>query len=474
MNTGRRAADLRLLLSSTASSAVVLGQGPVADAWRTGLAAAGVAPPGYGRPDLVVAGPDEADRAARLTADHVVVIGRSRARPLRAAGLTPQRVLVRPGADGPRLVLPLDRHTIAWASRTFSRGLLRPAALRAAGAVARTSTIGSTLLASRGPGLPALCRPALDAGVSAGASAALWLGGGDDLQRVVFHLLEPGSATASVVVKSSRVAGYRAPFERDAAGLSLAAANGPLTRAHVPALLVSADVGGHAVSVESAAPGRSLSDVLLERGNDALPSVLAIADWARALVRERPVGPDGMLAERDRLRRDVLPHFPQVSTELVGALPPLTGGLAHHDLGSWNILVTEQPGDFVVVDWESARRPALPLWDAVYLLTDALVTMQGPADSVVRAARAVELLAGRGRHGELLLRQVRANCAEAGVPLASAGPLVTLMWLHHACSHSLRTAAGGAVGRTPGHLGRIGPLWLVDERLGVRWPALTG
>jgi hypothetical protein len=145
--------------------------------------------------------------------------------------------------------------------------------------------------------------------------------------------------------------------------------------------------------------------------------------------------------------------------------------LQHNDLGCWNIMV--DGSGFTVVDWESARRPGLPLWDLVYFLTDALAGLDGALSPSEQDEHTHRLLRGELPSSHVLFGWLREAVDELDLPPDSVGKIVTLGWLHHGLSHPARTSAVGeyAAGPTgpPAPASRIAPYWLDDPLLGPQW-----
>src|SRR6266508_3246896 len=129
--------------------------------------------------------------------------------------------------------------------------------------------------------------------------------------------------------------------------------------------------------------------------------------------------------------------------------------------------------DEAVLDWESARRPGLPLWDLLYFLVDALPLVEGARTPAERADRALALLRGASVWSLMLFDWLRKAAAAAAMPPAAIGPVATLCWLHHGLSHVTRGRA--ATGIEPGASVSIPPVeriaagWLADPALGPDW-----
>ena len=467
-----RRADLRFALPAPVRRATVLGL----PEWREALTLAGIAVvDGSSAADLAVAPTSRAGEAARSGTPMIVLEGRTATR-LRLDGFRIRRYLPLPGLSDPDLVLPLERDTPAdyallrWrpAEARLKRARNRAvAALVRAGAVAPLRPLG--FAAAREDGPPFLISAAAALGVPADARWFMTLGQGDVLTRAAFHLFPRGSSDPAWVLKFARVPGHDEPFVRDEQGLRLAQEAGDVVARHAPHLVGRLEAHGLPLSVETAAIGERLSTLL--RRTEATEQIERVAGWLVEVGRST-AGPSAELGpERRRLAEEVLPSWPGVPADLVARLPPLPGVLQHNDVGSWNIVVGED--GFVVLDWESARRPGLPLWDLLYFLVDALPLVEGARTPAERADRAMALLRGASVWSPMLFDWLRKAAAAAAMPPAAIGPVATLCWLHHGLSHVTRGRA--ATGIEPGASVSIPPVeriaagWLADPALGPDW-----
>jgi hypothetical protein len=244
------------------------------------------------------------------------------------------------------------------------------------------------------------------------------------------------------------------------------------------------DVDGVHASLETAAAGRRLRDVLRTPGERATKVRLIerIGGWILELAKLTQTSPEAMGAERKRLRSDVVPRWSElgVRSELVDELPPLAAVVQHNDLGTWNVVADD--GDFVVVDWENAREAALPLWDLLYFLGDAFVLLDG-SDAPEHApeqlpARMVRLFAGGASSSPLLFSWVRRAVEAAAVPPDAVGPIATLCWLSHSLSAGVQNVDLAAL--TPREPPRLhgfegmARAWMAHPQLGPRWSVWRG
>jgi hypothetical protein len=479
--------DPRFLLPHRVARAVVLGE---LDEWRAGFVSAGVEVAGSaGRepPDVVVSTAHLAAGASSMGARSVIVEG-SRESTFRGGDYRTRRALLRPTRERPTLALPLDHPTRAayalerWSvvDRRWKAARMRTA--RALVSRGRFPGWASPLVtvATRDGGPPELIAAAAEVGIPADAGWFLTFGQGDSLSRNAFQLFRPESDHPDWILKFARVAGYSERFDNDERGLELARAAGGVVAERSPRLVGRFDVEGLHASVETAAVGGRLRDLLATPGNRTvkLAVIDRIGEWIVELGRLTRGAAETTAAERKRLRTEVLPSWSELgaSTDLVDALPPLPAVLQHNDLGTWNVVADER--EFVVVDWENVREGALPLWDLLYFLADAYVLVDGPAGPEQLPARVARLFAGEAPSSPLLFAWVRRAVDEAGVPPDAVGALVTLCWLSH--GHALGAHNDDLAVFTPGDPPRahgiegIGRAWLTHPALGSGWSVWRG
>jgi Ser/Thr protein kinase RdoA (MazF antagonist) len=454
--------------------------------WRSGLRLAGVeVAEGLDdhRPlDLVVSTGRHAATAGRANTRSVIVEG-SRDGPLRRRDFRTRRLLLRPARERPTLALPLDPPgPVSYAverwsvvDRRWKSARMRGARMLVSRGLFPSWASPVVTVASRDEGPPTLVAAARELGVPGDVNWFLTFGQGDALSRNAFQLFRAGSSRPDWILKFARIAGYRERFDDDERGLRLAHAAGDIIAAHVPRLVGRFDVDGLHASLETAATGRRLRDALRAPGDRAgkLGLVERIADWILSLGRLNTACSEATAAERDRLRRDVVPRWRElgVDASLVENLPPLAGVTQHNDLGTWNVVTDAH--DFTVVDWENAREAGFPLWDLVYFLTDALVLLDGSDTAEHLPARMARLFAGEAPTSTLLFAWVRRAVAAAAVPADSVGAIVTLCWLSH--SQALDAHKADLAVRIPHDPARLHGLegmaraWMDHPALGPTW-----
>ncbi len=480
--------DPRFVLPHRVSRAVVLGG---LEEWRTGLASAGIEVSDDSShrepPDLVVSSARLAGEARNTRARSIIVEG-SRERPFRGGDYQARRFLLRPTRERPTLALPLDQPApVSYALERWSvvDRRWKTARMRAARVLVSRGLFPSwaspvVTVATRAAGPPTMVAAAGELGVPSDVSWFLTFGQGDALSRNAFQLFRGGSDQPDWVLKFARVAGYSERFDNDELGLQLAHAAGGVVAAHAPQLVGRFDVDGVHASLETAAAGRRLPDVLIAPGdrNAKLRLIERIGEWIVELGRLTQTSPEAMGAELKRLRSDVVPRWNElgVRSELVDELPLLRAVGQHNDLGTWNVVANE--GEFVVVDWENAREAALPLWDLLYFLGNALVLLDGSDAPEQLPARMVRLFVGEAPSSHLLFSWVRRAAEAAAVPPDAVGAIATLCWLSHSLSagaHNVDLATF-----TPRDPPRIHGLegmaraWMAHPALGPEWRVWRG
>ncbi len=482
--------DPRFVLAHSLSRAVVLDG---LDEWRVGLVSAGIevmeqlslqGPP----PDLAVSPARLADRAWETKARSVIVEG-SRERPFRGGDYQTRRLLLRPTRDCPALALPFDQPVpVSYALERWSvvDRRWKSARMRAARVLVSRGLFPSwaspvVTVATRAAGPPAVIAAARELGVPSDAGWFLTFGQGDALSRNAFQLFRAGSGRPEWILKFARIPAYSKRFDNDERGLRLADTAGGVVAAHVPRMLGRFVFDGVHASLETAATGRRLRDILRTPGDRAtkLRLIERIAGWIIELGRLTYRAPEAVDSERMRLRREVLPRWTELGVEsaLVDRLTSLAGVAQHNDLGTWNIVADED--DFVVVDWEDAREAALPLWDLLYFLADAFVVLDDPGapdrGPEQLPARIACLFAGAAPSSPLLFAWVRRAADAAAVPHDAVGAIATLCWLSHSLSadvHNVDLAA--FTPRDPPRLHGLEGMaraWMAHPALGPSWPA---
>jgi hypothetical protein len=477
--------DPRFVLSHRVRRAIVLNG---LDEWRAGLVSAGIEVVDESSvgplPDVVVSPARLAAKARNVRARSIIVEG-SRERPFRGGDYRAQRLLLRPTRERPTLALPLDQPALVsyalerWSvvDRRWKTARMRAARVLVSRGLFPSWASPLVTVATNAAGPPTLVAAAGELGVPGDANWFLTFGQGDALSRNAFQLFRAGSEQPEWILKFARVAGYSERFDNDERGLRLAQAAGDVIAARAPRLVGRFDVDGVHASLETAAAGRRLRDVLLAPGDRTvkLRLIERIGRWILELGRLSQTSPEAMAPERERLRSEVVPTWSElgVGTAIVDELPPLPAVTQHNDLGTWNVVA--EGDDFVVLDWENVRESALPLWDLLYFLGDAFVLLDGSVAPEHLPGRMVRLFAGEAPSSPLLFSWVRRAAEATAIPTDAVGAIATLCWLSH--SHSagehnadLATFTPQDPPRTHGLEG-IARAWMAHPALGPNWNA---
>jgi hypothetical protein len=474
LESGR--ADSRFLLPGPMDAAVV-GDSP--GGWRDELSKFEIT-------DTVVAPTGALASVLSSRPESLLVEGRVRPAVLERAGYRVQRYAALPSSARPLMVVPLGepgpaRYTLlTWfgPGRRWARARNRLVAITLARGVV-PARLALTVASMQAP-VPRLISETAYLGLPPDPVWTLAPAQGDRLSRAIFLVFPRGEGQPSHAVKFARVAGWAKPFELDEAALKLLDhAGGRVTR-RVPRLLGRRAVDGFEASVETAAPGERLIGFLhgFAPRRDKRRVIDEIADWVLELGASTRASPAALAPERERLAHELLRDrrgLPDMA-RLLDGLEKVPAVLQHNDLGTWNISVGA--GTFMVLDWESARRHAFPLWDLWYFLMDAEAHLAGAATLEEREEHFARLFSGGLPASEELFRWTARAAAALDVPEAALGGLATLCWMHHGQSTAVREAELSRFEEDcePAFwlrlLERFRDRWLSDPALGPGWPAL--
>jgi hypothetical protein len=482
--------DPRFVLPHRVSRAVVLGG---LEEWRAGLVSAGIEVSDElsdGAPPDVVVTPARLEAQALNTGARSIIVEGSRERSFRGRDYQVRRFLLRPTRERPTLALPLEQPApVSYAlqrwsvvDRRWKVARMRAARLLVSRGVFPSWASPVVTVATPDAGPPTLIAAAAELGIPSDVRWFLTFGQGDALSRNAFQLFRADTERPAWVLKFARVAGYSQRFDNDERGLQLARAAGDVVAAHAPRLIGRFDIEGLHASLETAAAGRRVRDVLLTPGDRAVRVRLIerIADWILELGRLTQGSPQALGVERRRLRTDVVPKWGEfgIGPELVDDLPSLASVAQHNDLGTWNVVADD--GDFVVVDWENVTEAALPLWDLLYFLGDAFVLLDESRASVPERLpeRMARLFAGEAPSSPLLFSWVRRAVELAAIPAEAVGVVATLCWLSHSLSASVHNMdIASFTPRDPPRmhgLEGIARAWMTHPALGPSWSVWRG
>jgi hypothetical protein len=312
-------------------------------------------------------------------------------------------------------------------------------------------------------------------GVPADASWYLAPGQGGPLARGVFHLFRAGDEESAWVLKFNRLPGYEERFDRDAGGHEAARAAGERVSRHATKLLGRIEVDGIHASVETAARGTRLSDLLASGASreDKLLRVRLVVDWLLEIAAGSRADPAALEPVRERLRREVLPLWPGVpGAVLLDVTRAVPATFRHGDTSPWNVFVDD--ADFTLIDWEDAHPHGFPLWDLVRFLVDALALIDGAvATADDRAEHMARLCRGELDSSPELFDWIERTTTAAGVPPEAVGALVTLLWLsiaRYAVLHAERSQQHSSAVLERPHPVLFAERWLADPALGTEWP----
>jgi hypothetical protein len=281
---------------------------------------------------------------------------------------------------------------------------------------------------------------------------------------MAFLVFRPGEAVPSWAVKVARVDGMETSFAGDERGIEQLREAAPALAHRAPQVLGRSSTNGLLLSVETAAVGDRLTEVLRRDGTKRKPLVASVAAWLVDLATVTRLDPGELEAERAwLLHGGVVPAWEE-EVSIAGLLDATAGVpavLVHSDLGTWNIV--SDGVDFTCIDWESTRRAALPLWDLLYFLADACAQMARQARPADRPEYLASLFRGEAELSPLVFHWVRRAAEASGLSAEAVGAIATLGWLHRADGFTGAAGSGESTGA------RFALLWLGDPRLGVGW-----
>jgi hypothetical protein len=377
------------------------------------------------------------------------------------------------------LMLPLahpNAYRYAFDNLVFPRTLLKRVRKRLVGrtlGVITPPNLPIFTLAQKRPRAPFFLAAAVELGVPAQSHWFLRIGQGSALTRCSFFVFAPESTRPGWIVKFARFPGCEDRFDADERGLTLAREAGTIVARHAPQLLGRFEAGGLAASVETAAAGKPLVDVLLSSGprRRKLALIEDVAAWIVELGVATLAPCESTRGERSRIEKDVQP-FAEVEygADLLERVQDVGAVLQHNDLGCWNIVVDQR--HFVALDWEAARQHGFPLWDLWLFLSDALATL----DRATRDERPqyfVRLFRGELPSSAVLFSWTKRAVQALSVPAEAVGPLAGLCWLHHASSerksHSALTKRGLSTDVPSRLMLSLPKLWFEEPGLGPDW-----
>jgi hypothetical protein len=439
-----------------------------------------VVPP-EAEPEVLVTDPQRVEEAVRLSPRALVVDGEAKLPPELGYEAS-RRLLPLPVVGEPAVLVDLGQRRAA--SYGIRHGIVHPEAWRSvrnraaswlAGLGLLPAPAGAIAVGSAG-GAPELVAGAHSAGAPVDAEWLLLVSSGSIVRRDAFLLFPRGASAPAYVVKFSRVPGSAEQFERDERAARLVAETGGAVARRAPSLLARFEVRGRHASLETAATGTKLTNLLREpRPRRAkLAVVEAVARWLLEVARETASPPETLTAERERLEREVLPAWAEhgVAQDLVRSLPPVPATFQHNDVAEENVVYSR--GDFMLLDWEWAQPHGLPLGDLVYFGVHVLRIVDGALTEEARDRHFVDVLTGAAPSSPVLFRWVRELAEALELPRESVGPLVTVNWLDRgrlSLAERRRAEALGGVSLEPAFAERAALEWVRNPGLGSGWSA---
>jgi hypothetical protein len=472
--------DALFALPQIPAAAKVFGDPP---GWRTDLLARGVEVVGERAPELAVASAEHIGDAVSSGAQAVIVdASRTAAGALQRSGLRVRRLLPIPIHGSPALYLDLEQRAAARygiASRGTTTGRWRLVrdrlAAAAAGFGALARTVPAVAVAARSDGAPALLRAAREIGLPDGASWNMVVSPGSAMRRNAFVLFAPGSSEPDYALKFSRVPELTLQFEREERGLAVARGAGASIASVAPTHMGRVEVRGHHASLETAARGVRLATLLrgpleLEAKLRAVEQVVA---WLERVARHTASPPATLVAERDRIAREVMPEYTEhVAPDLVDQIPPIPSVFCHNDPSEENIVLG--PAGLTLLDWEWAQRHGLPLADLVYFGIGVLRILDGANREEDRVPHFIQMMQGRAPSSQRMFSWIARLSGVLDLPTEAVGQAVTLSILEHGHAsrrerHRFEQATGAAL--APALAERVANAWLTAPGLGPAWDA---
>lgn len=308
-------------------------------------------------------------------------------------------------------------------------------------------TVTGSLRGAR-PGPPAwLVTAAAEAGVDiAGFEWALWCRGEFGSQKLVMFLVAPDADDPSIVVKITRDPRFNDRLVNESDMLREIERIAPGARGGAPALLFHTTAWGSAVSAQSAVIGSDLREQLARR-----PELIGrVTSWMidMALATRSTI-------DRGELRQcldEILDRYcdlydvPVQTVRFLRSQVELLAGIEfdavmqHGDPGPWNAIITTQD-DIAFLDWEAGESRGLPLWDLLYFLRSASLTLAPRRPWQSRRSRSRRDLIVGSAVGELVAEHVRRYVDATGLDPDAVEPLFHLCWVQRAVKQARRLPA---------------------------------
>lgn len=269
-------------------------------------------------------------------------------------------------------------------------------------------------------------------------------------QKVVFFLFPPGAGEPALVAKVARSEEVSPRLRNAHAGLvALDRVRGRLG-ARVPAGASLGEHRGLAILTERAVAGVSLdraglTDRRVERGVQLLVDL--------GLATAEPVGQAAVAAALNELcvrceASGIIgategTQLRTIIAEVHSVDEPVSCVLQHGDPGCWN-MVLGPAGELVLLDWENAETPGMPLWDLLdFLRSCAVVRARARGTARVAEASAAPFI-GEGSFASTVADALRRYRMELPMDDRYFTALFYSAWAYQALKESTRQRADAA------------------------------
>lgn len=308
---------------------------------------------------------------------------------------------------------------------------------------------GSVVIASREPNSNAYSPPAFlqrlatSGGISLAAHRfGLAARGTYNSNKIVFHLFEPDTADADVIVKMTRVAEFNDRLEHEWEVLSSVKAKGLVPAGTYPEPLFFGYHSGLAALGERAVNGRPFRMATSAKPDCAVASSALAwitllgqksAIQARPLdVAERVRALFQIYATTYRIDENESRFLLQQIQSIADQTDPIPVVFTHGDAGAWNVVVDSEDRA-LFLDWEAADRQGLPLWDLFYFFRSFGNWVQR-AESGERNTETTfkGTFLQPGLLNDRLASAIEHYCSAVGLNRSLVRPLYYTCWMHRA------------------------------------------
>jgi hypothetical protein len=259
---------------------------------------------------------------------------------------------------------------------------------------------------------------------------------------VVLHRFSGDSAHPLAIAKMALTPAMAINRVREARVLSCLGPTANSAGAQVPQFLLSGQIGGHPVLLETAISGQRIATVLPSRPNRLLECIEKVVYWLEQWNRATIVIES---LTYERLNRELLAPAALLAPLLhqgeeyrdwltercaIALGTPMPHVATHNDLTMWNVLLDEQ-GRIGVVDWEMGVEKGFAMVDFFYAVTDAVAAVEGYTDRL-RAFEACFAQGGAWAHVVAHFQNRLSRIIQ--IPADMADLCFHACWLHHAAN----------------------------------------